>query len=344
MEEGVAICTMPTVMHPRNTRIGTIHAQASSPTMGRDYQSHYRGFSAADLPERPYTALERTNTPLRTPTMASTQSFDPPKSSPLKGSKSYDSLGSGAMRRPPQRDLFGKASPDSNLESVAEDDGPNCHPLPSTSTRSVSSLSSSRDGLGIHRSPSRSEGLREQMSSLKGRISSLRERAKEDSLMRQSVQNLREPSPLNNATSNAPEFFYTSSPSYGAPVLDTKAGVGQPSQSNSPVTPKSVEKTWEPTQVMTGSRNAFAEQAERNEQQTNVGDAPAVHQKPEKRHQRRPSQQKELAYQPHQRTPSGTAIVQSSKHRYSHHQSNLVKDDLGLVRRHSDYDENRRDR
>ena len=296
-----------------------LHAQASSPTIGQDYQGHWRGFSETKIPDRPHTALERTNSPIRANGRIPTKASDPAWTNALKGSRSYDSLGNGALRRPVSRDpMYSRGSPDPNLAPLVEDDGQD-HALPYPQSRS----SDRQDGLGIHRPSSRTssqtDDLREQMSSLKGRISSLKERAREDSLRRQSIQNLREPSPLNNATVTAPEFFYTSSQNYGSPVLDTNAGVGLASQNNSPVTPQSGQRTWEPNQVLTGSRNAFAEQAHMMQQQGRGTDE-SSQKSPQKQRAANGGDHRARSRSFHKRTPSGTAIVQSSKHRYSHHQ------------------------
>ena len=317
-----------------------LHAQASSPTMGRDYQQgHWRGFSETEIPERPHTAMERTNSPVRAlertkrPTRSMERTNSPIRAvgripvkahdmqwtNTLRGSRSYDSLGSSAMGIPYSRDpLHSKGSPDSNLGPLVEDDGSYHH----ASSYDDREQSEQEDGLGIYRSPSRTEDLREQMSSLKGKISNLKERAREDSLRRQSMQSLREPSPLNNASAAAPEFFYTSSQAYGSPVLDTNAGVGQSSQNNSPATPQSIQKLWEPNQVMTGSRNAFAEQAQRR-QQSGRGSDESSRRSPQKSQRQNGLQQNgQPKTHTHRRTRSGTAIVQSSKHRYSHHEYN----------------------
>ena len=297
----------------------TLHAQASSPTMGRDFdQSQWRGFSETELPERPYTALDMAEVPDMATVESPMNESEPTWPNPLRGSRSYDSLGGGAMRREP---LYSNGSPNSNLEPLAEDDGQYYH----ASSHSNTSYDGQEDGLGIHRSPSRTEDLRDQMNSLKGKISSLKERAREDSLRRQSVQNLRATSPFNNATVNAPEFFYTSSPSYGTPALDTNAGLGRSSKENSPATPQSAQKLWEPKQLLTGSRNAFAEQAQKT-QQGNGSDAISQQPSPVQKQQSsavEPSQQRPSL---HKKTPSGTAILQASKHRYSHHQYYRVQE------------------
>lgn len=299
-----------------NTRQNRLSVQASAPHLAEDYhQGHSRGFSETEILDRPYTALENTTSPVLSNGRLPPSSSDPNWNNALRGSRSYDSL--GVLRRRTSRV---QGSPESNLEPLVEDDG-QYHAVSTPMDR----RGSGEDGIGVQQSPSRTEDLREQMSSLKGRISSLRERAKEDSLRRQSMVNLREPSPLNNATSYSPELFYTSSPTYGRPALDTNAGVGWTSQNNSPNMAQAVGQTWSPDPVVTSSRNAFAEQERMMQQQggderrrgsrESITNSLLKHRRPSADHQN----QAPAGF--HKRTPSGTAIVQASKHRYSHHQS-----------------------
>lgn len=298
-----------------------LQAQASSPTMGRDfYQGHARGFSATEIPERPYTAMERTNSPVRNVRRFPVKAQEPALAGSLRGSKSYDSLGSHIAGGAAQREFSGRrGSPDSNLEPLVEDD-PSMHQANGDYRRQMDEQSES-DYLG--RPSSRTDGLREQMSSLRGRISSLKERAREDSLRRQSMQNLREPSPLNNASAAAPEFFYTSSPSYGSPVLDTNAGKGSKSHESSPIATQNPSKTWDAAPMFTGSRNAFADQTQepqrypsRNSRYART--SPDNMQRTSSRTEARQT----LQAPTHDQTPSGTAFVQSSKRGYLHHQYN----------------------
>ncbi|KAF2866726.1 hypothetical protein BDV95DRAFT_504514 [Massariosphaeria phaeospora] len=95
----------------------------------------------------------------------------------------------------------GSRSPQSTLETLPEEDG-----TP-----------------GLHRPSSMTIDLRDQMNELKGRISSLKLRAKEDSVRRQSLQSLRTPSPFTSA-----ETWYSDADAYkngGSPV-SADAGVG----------------------------------------------------------------------------------------------------------------------
>ncbi|KAH7080549.1 hypothetical protein BKA63DRAFT_437767 [Paraphoma chrysanthemicola] len=93
----------------------------------------------------------------------------------------------------------------------------------SKSPPALETLQEDEDGPRVHRSSSAASGLRDQMNDLKGRISSLKQRAQEDQLRRRSMQSLRTPSPFTNA-----QEWYTGNDTYhagGAPVT-TNAGLG----------------------------------------------------------------------------------------------------------------------
>ncbi|EMD01049.1 hypothetical protein BAUCODRAFT_193874 [Baudoinia panamericana UAMH 10762] len=323
------------------TRI--LHSQASSPTMGYTYANHARGFGEAALPERPQTALGRSSNDIARHAQVPVRANDAPWTSSLRGSRSYDSLGTNSMpvRGSP---LLAKGSPDSNLEPLPEDDGSQ----QAQSARNSAIEDEQTAGLGLFQPASRTDDLREQMSSLKGKISTLKERAREDSLRRQSLQNLRTSSPFTNATSSPPEFFYTQSQNYGSPVLDTNAGVGRTSNPNSPATPVSMQKFWSVQPVVLRTGNAFAEQAAAAQKAREL-----QQQQQQQQQQQEPQQPVQEIWQQqqdnlapsfpertasmkgkrkpvaetlttanisHKRTPSGTAIIAPASSRYSHHQ------------------------
>lgn len=75
----------------------------------------------------------------------------------------------------------------------------------------------------VHRSSSAASGLRDQMNDLKGRISSLKQRAQEDQLRRRSMQSLRTSSPFTNA-----QEWYSGSDTYnaGESPITANAGLG----------------------------------------------------------------------------------------------------------------------
>ncbi|OTA28852.1 hypothetical protein BTJ68_08415 [Hortaea werneckii EXF-2000] len=272
-----------------------LHAQASSPTIGRDYQGHARGFSETQIPERPHTALGRSNGPLRKgriPVKANDGSW----AQSLRSSRSYDSLGAqnGAVR-PQSHDvhpLHVRGSPDPALGPLPEDeDTQQQESYPSGQKSETSIETDKQDALGIYRPGSRTDDLREQMSSLKGRISSLRDRAREDSLKRQSLQSIRAPTPLNNAVSEAPEFYYGQAHSYSGPFPGSSSGVDKISPKDSPISPQFSKRSWEQKLPTPPGRNAFAQQAAIQGQQSRSHS-------PEKR-----------------------AIVASAANRYSHHEA-----------------------
>lgn len=82
---------------------------------------------------------------------------------------------------------------------------------------------------GEHRDMSRSSSslqmrdLQDQMHDLKGRLSVLRDRARDDAMRRRSMQSLRTPSPFTVA-----ENWYTEAPAYANGGLSQDAGVGHP--------------------------------------------------------------------------------------------------------------------
>ncbi|KAM0722841.1 hypothetical protein Q7P37_001039 [Cladosporium fusiforme] len=250
-----------------NTRPArTLHLQVSTPALGREYQQgHGRTHSDLALPERPHTALARGDMfgrKGRIPVRPSNSSW-----TDLRGSRSFESLGgsevydnapqsareSPAVMGTPDPDLgpLPEESASQVAPSVREREVENDHDI---NRDSIYTESAFEYGLGITRSPSTTEGLREQMSSLKGRISSLRDRAKEDSIRRQSYH-LRDSSPLNNAEYQAPDMWYagaTDSPMESKPHE-------QGGMEHSPSKNLQGGAPWGSLPLKTGSRNAFAE-------------------------------------------------------------------------------------
>lgn len=144
---------------------------------------------------------------------------------PIKESRSYE-----VMRDP--RSTWATTEHDSQsqsqLQSQAQHQSQPQWP-PRTSSRSsrsppaLETLPEDEDAPRVHRSASAASGLRDQVNELKGRISSLKLRAQEDHMRRQSMRSLRTPSPFTNA-----QEWYTGSDNYqagGAPVT-AAAGLG----------------------------------------------------------------------------------------------------------------------
>ncbi|OQO05057.1 hypothetical protein B0A48_08077 [Cryoendolithus antarcticus] len=280
----------------------TLHAQASSPTMGRDFHlGHMRVHSENEVPERPRTAMESASGftkgsryPVRPNGRTANRA--------LRGSQSFDSLSSVSTPRRPTRV---PVTPDLNLGPLPEDED------------AVSPISS-RDDSGYSltysddptRSISATDDLREQMTSLKGRISNLRDRAKKDSMRRQSMNSLRDVSPLNNAQHEAPGMYYFDQSSAQHAALNSPTAVddtaGHYRATNLPTPPQ------ENHYPFTGSRNAFAERTPGSQSFS----------RPTSRGPRNAGLgilTKDVKPM-HKRTKSGTAIVSPAEHRYSHHQ------------------------
>lgn len=242
-----------------NTRPGTgrgLHLQISTPSLRREYNSgHSRTLSENTLPERPHTALMRGDMfgrKGRIPVRPSNSSW-----TDLRGSKSHESLssspaqptsidgGSGRIGQSPAA----MGTPDLDLEPLPEESASQI--APSVGNRESAHYEPEHTyGLGITRSPSTTDDLKGQMSTLKNRISSLRERAKEDSIRRQSFNNLRDASPLNNAEYQPPEMWYPGSSSTNG---------AEEAADNSPSKPQTGLPGWPTLPLKTGSRNAFAE-------------------------------------------------------------------------------------
>lgn len=278
-----------------------LHTQQSSPSMGNDFQGHNRGWSE----HRPYTSLDHhpqyimVPQNLRAPARASEQAQE----RTLRASRSYDALGASGSRP-----LHHRQSPDSgHLAALPEDEERRLQ----QHVRQDSSPSIN-NGLGNYRPASRTSDLRDQMSSLKGRISSLKDRAREDSLKRQSQSSLRSVSLFNNATSTPPELYYT-----GTPVQDEE-------HETSPWTNSDGAVADAPLQ---GSRNAFAEAAAAQRQQFQQARVVEVRRTntPESKGQCSESRNGQ------RRIPGGTAVITSAKSRYKHHQPSHRQSSQGTI-------------
>lgn len=305
-----------------------VHTQTSSPLIGRDYHSHARGLSEAEMPERPYTAMDSPQDIISRNVQSPMRRAERSPDKALRGSRSYDSLGAssgvgygvgyGVGR---DRLVHTRESPDPHLLEPLHEADERRSPRSSGS----SNQPFANNGLGIYRPSSRTSDLREQMTTLKGKISTLKERAREDSMRRQSNTSLRNSSPFNNALTTAPELFYTTSDNFGSPGLDSNAGVGQTPDGKFSGSRHVRDTSFDSsisgiTPILSGSRNAFAEQAA--QVQARVVEIVASKTPDSKFQVRRPKEVEVVppAHLSHKRTPSGTAIIDSAKKRYSHHQ------------------------
>nr|POE58663.1 hypothetical protein CFP56_68338 [Quercus suber] len=287
-----------------------LHSQLSSPTIGRDYQGHARNFSANSVHDRSYrvsgrhSSLARSN---RIPVKVD----DAAVNHALRSSRSYDSFAhNSAIYHAISRDGTQphRGSPDPALEPLREDD-----PLQMNTYDERYGYRKHASSLSRY-SPSIPDDLRSQMSTLKGKISTLRERAREDSLRRQSLLSLKSASPFSNATADSPELYYTPSPGHDVHELDGNA-VADPTGRGSPHLPLADRDS----QSVTRSGNAFAQRAAAERQQKAASPSsghPLVAEHGRPLRSTMSAQQLSL----HQRTPSGSAIIQSAKQRFSHHQ------------------------
>ena len=311
----------------QQTPLRPLTSQASSPTLARDSRLSMNPSSGAkdvNLPERPHTALERAtsnggvgraNSAIgvrsghgRIPVRPS----EPSSWAGLRSTRSHDSLGSSGINGDSRASLLQKRAADLTLGPLQEDDGTSITPSsrghgvtsPSQRMRSPQDVSERETyGLGITRPASRqTEDLREQMSSLKGKISTLRERAREDSLRRRSEMSLRTSSPFSNASpdAGAPEYYFS-------PTQEQAESEGKG-------TPTNEQKDWwAHAEPMVQIGNAFTAQersmggvsntaAQSQERQIGVG--------PEMADLRTPQ---------HRRTQSGRVVLQPATSRYEHH-------------------------
>ncbi|KAH7130703.1 hypothetical protein B0J11DRAFT_259439 [Dendryphion nanum] len=199
---------------PIPPRIRSYHA---SPLSSDNSPSHSRGLSETSVPIPFVTPYTSRITPNKRASSAMGNSSGPwsPEGFgqgrfPIRESRSFEVMrepksngwGNHEEREYSSRshESRGSRSPPMGLETLPEDD----------------------DGYSLQRPSSTTSDLRSQMDSLKGRISSLKQRAKEDHLRRRSMQNLRTPSPFTSA-----ETWYTEGDAYksGSPIA-ADAGVG----------------------------------------------------------------------------------------------------------------------
>lgn len=276
---------------PRN-----LHSQQSSPHMNQDY---HRNWSDA-LPDRPHTSLDHGSRYVATSTLQDySQSAEQTHGRVLRTARSHDQLGRSGVYSS-SRAFHTQRSPDQmHLEPLAEDEERR-----SQRHSQYHSSSSINNGLGIYRPSSRTSDLRDQMSSLKGKISTLKERAREDSIRRQSQSNLRHQSPFNNAAATPPGVFDARSP------VEHHDGAHDPGAFNG---------------APNGSRKVFAEQATPGSSgppEARVGKMGEC-KTPVSKFQVAASSLKMQDGQPQlhrRRTASGSAMVSSSKSRNSHQQ------------------------
>lgn len=149
------------------------------------------------------------------------------------------------MREPPRN--HGWAKHEEREPSLRSYDSRDSNSPPHTA---LETLPEDEDGPTLRRSVSTATDLRSQMDSLKGRISSLKQRAQEDNMRRRSMQSLRTSSPFTNA-----ETWYTGVDAYKTERSPVTADAGVGIKIESPVRKTLFEKeeTNEPTRRHTTS-------------------------------------------------------------------------------------------
>ena len=167
-------------------------------TLKEDHQGHSRVFSETAVPSS-----------LQSPTKAHAEvangesDSDPARPWFWNGLHRSTSLADRHRRGLQPLDEDGPALNSFERQAIIEEDEEGMQKLSPDPQKSPSldseSRSSPTQNLSRSRSTNHMRDLRDQMSDLKGKISTLKQRAKEDSLKRRSLQSLRTPSPLNNA-------------------------------------------------------------------------------------------------------------------------------------------------
>ena len=180
---------------------------SSSPLGG---PGHMRVFSENSIPSSLYSPLNAVRTPVTT------------APSPVRGEPDKRDSGSVPRTSPPSR---GSSHHAASLEPLTEDDAVLVRDLERETVRaSTAEPYSNRSGdprvLTRSTSSMQMRDLTHKMKDLKGKISTLRDRAREENLKRRSLQSLRTPSPF-----TAAEQWYTASPAYKGIGKGTNTGI-----------------------------------------------------------------------------------------------------------------------
>ena len=165
-------------------------------TLKEDHQGHSRVFSETSVPSS-----------LQSPTKAHAESASGDRTSEPSRNWFWNGLGRSASVADNHRGLQ-PLDEDETLDSferqaIQEEDDEEVQGIirdhQTDSPPDGQSQGSPTYSLSRSRSTNQMRDLRDQMTDLKGKISTLKQRAREDSLRRRSLQSLRTPSPLNNA-------------------------------------------------------------------------------------------------------------------------------------------------
>ncbi|KAL8799438.1 MAG: hypothetical protein Q9182_005882 [Xanthomendoza sp. 2 TL-2023] len=238
-QESQSLYTLPKKSSPSK------HRQQNSPPSSSSSKGHARVFSETSVPSSMQTSPrkgEGQDDAARTTNGIGSGGADTSTSLATKhGLESRDWFWTGLTRNPShgnRHNTYGLQAlnedgpPPSTFESPERQQSP---PVIDTSpaivpsiqsdsaTASPSQRSPSSNGLTRTSSTNQMRDIRDQMQDLKGKISSLKQRAREDSLHRRSLQSLRTPSPF-----TAAEQWYAGAPGYSRDRSGSKPREGSP--------------------------------------------------------------------------------------------------------------------
>ncbi|KAL8663735.1 MAG: hypothetical protein Q9168_008048 [Polycauliona sp. 1 TL-2023] len=209
--ESQSLYTLPKTLSPSK------HRQQNSPPSTSSSKGHSRVFSETSVPSSMQTLPRNAQTvdseglnSCISPAAADASANPAAK----QGSESRDWFWAGLTRNPSHgaakhnnyglQPLNEDGPPPSTFDSPERYQSP---PIPEEDSEEISpaqqgssdTIGSSSNGLTRARSTNQMRDIRDQMQDLKGKISSLKQRAREDSLRRRSLQSLRAPSPFTAA-------------------------------------------------------------------------------------------------------------------------------------------------
>ncbi|OBT80032.1 hypothetical protein VF21_01180 [Pseudogymnoascus sp. 05NY08] len=207
------------------------HRQLNHSNLGPNSPSHARVGSENSLPLSPSNNNIQNTTVTSRPALVSRQSLPLIASPQLEGPQRRDSYRSQIAAQESRRSSNEHSDPASRIV-IVETGSDGDHPFPSPLEADIYVRSSTAEPHSWHeidpRALTRSASsmqmrdLSVKMKDLKGKISTLRDRAKEDNMKRRSVQSLRTPSPF-----TAAEQWYTTSTDYKDGHLSADAVVTQ---------------------------------------------------------------------------------------------------------------------
>ena len=214
--EPVSLYTLPRKGRNPGGYSPSKHRQANIPMLDENQQGHSRVYSETSVPSTLQTApnghsLEDRNRHLHDEDLAAKErSSEPSRNWFWNGLTRNTSLNHAARNNGlqplnedgPALESFEK---DSQTNEFKDDETFDLEPTPKTATSETQNPPTA--GLTRARSTTQMRDLRDQMQDLKGKISTLKQRAKEDNLRRRSLQSLRTPSPF-----TAAEQWYTEQP------------------------------------------------------------------------------------------------------------------------------------